>query len=153
MLGTRGQLQRHQTRLDGRYRRLSERGRHLHRLHDAWLSGQVHAVHGPAPRRGCFLRRFWTLRTGDSKSAFDHPAHREQGTSMAPPAFRTNDRISTRALWQWLKLHALCASTFDQCKNRTPFNRIDLMETATIPATEAAPKAGNIVEMSWDPIT
>jgi hydrogenase large subunit len=27
------------------------------------------------------------------------------------------------------------------------------METATSPATEAAPKAGNIVEMSWDPIT
>jgi hydrogenase large subunit len=27
------------------------------------------------------------------------------------------------------------------------------METATLPATESRPKSGNIVEMSWDPIT
>jgi|GEM_PF-5538036 len=46
LLGTGGQLQRHQTRLDGGHRRLSKRGRHLHRLHHARLPGQVHAVHG-----------------------------------------------------------------------------------------------------------
>ena len=34
--------------LDGRHRRLPECRRHLHRLHDAGLPGQVHAVHGSA---------------------------------------------------------------------------------------------------------
>ena len=29
-----------------RHRRLPERGRHLHRLHDALVPRQVHAVHG-----------------------------------------------------------------------------------------------------------
>ena len=46
LLGAGGELQRHQARLDGRYRRLPECGRDLHRLHDAWFPGQVHAVHG-----------------------------------------------------------------------------------------------------------
>ena len=48
LLGAGGQLQRDQARLDGRHRRLPERGRHLHRLHHAGLPGQVHAVHGRA---------------------------------------------------------------------------------------------------------
>ena len=38
------QLQRGQARLDGRRGRLPQRRRHLHRLHHARLSGQVHAV-------------------------------------------------------------------------------------------------------------
>ena len=46
LLGTGGQLQRHQARLDGRHRRLPQRRRHLHRLHHAGIPGQVHAVHG-----------------------------------------------------------------------------------------------------------
>ena len=37
--------------LDQRRRRLPERRRHLHRLHDARLPRQVHAVHGRAARR------------------------------------------------------------------------------------------------------
>ena len=40
-----------QTRLDGRHRRLSERRRRVHRLHDARLSRQIHALHGRAARR------------------------------------------------------------------------------------------------------
>ena len=36
-------------RLGQRRRRLPERRRHLHRLHDARLPRQVHAVHGPRP--------------------------------------------------------------------------------------------------------
>ncbi len=39
LLGTSGELQRSQTRLDGWNRRLSQRGRHLHRLHHAGLPG------------------------------------------------------------------------------------------------------------------
>ena len=46
MLGPGGELQRHQARLDARHRRLSQRGRHLHRLHHAGIPRQVHAVHG-----------------------------------------------------------------------------------------------------------
>ncbi|GAA3028430.1 hypothetical protein GCM10020000_01150 [Streptomyces olivoverticillatus] len=46
LLGSGGQLQRHQTRLDGRRRGLPQRRRHLHRLHHAGLPRQVHAVHG-----------------------------------------------------------------------------------------------------------
>ena len=51
LLGAGRQLQRPQARLDGRHRRLPERRRHLHRLHDARLPRQVHAVHGRAARR------------------------------------------------------------------------------------------------------
>ena len=51
LLGAGGQLQRGQARLDGGNRRLPQRGRHLHRLHDAGLPRQVHAVYGCAARR------------------------------------------------------------------------------------------------------
>ena len=38
-----------------RHRRLPERRRHLHRLHDAGLPRQVHAVHGRAAGRGVLV--------------------------------------------------------------------------------------------------
>ena len=47
--GPGGQVQRADPRLGQRHRRLPERGRHLHGLHDAGLPRQVHAVHGPRP--------------------------------------------------------------------------------------------------------
>ncbi len=50
LLGSGRAVQRGETRLDGGDRRVSERRRDLHRLHDAGLSGQVHAVHGSATR-------------------------------------------------------------------------------------------------------
>ena len=46
LLGAGGAMQRAQTWLDGRHRRLPECRRHLHRLHHAGLPRQVHAVHG-----------------------------------------------------------------------------------------------------------
>ena len=57
LLGAGRQLQRPQARVDGRHRRLPERRRHLHRLHDARLPRQVHAVHGRAARRRRCPRR------------------------------------------------------------------------------------------------
>ena len=51
-LGCKGpvvQVQRAGPRLGERHRRLPERRRHLHGLHDARLPRQVHAVHGPGP--------------------------------------------------------------------------------------------------------
>ena len=64
LLGSGRQVQRAQARLDQRHRRLPQRRRHLHRLHDARLPGQVHAVHGratraeryPPPRPACTAR-------------------------------------------------------------------------------------------------
>ena len=44
--GPGGQVQRAAARLGQRHRRLPERRRHLHGLHDARLPRQVHAVHG-----------------------------------------------------------------------------------------------------------
>ena len=44
--GARRQVQRADARLGQRHRRLPERRRHLHGLHDARLPRQVHAVHG-----------------------------------------------------------------------------------------------------------
>jgi len=41
------EVQRARTRVGQRHRGLPERRRHLHRLHDARLPGQVHALHGP----------------------------------------------------------------------------------------------------------
>ena len=43
------QVQRAAARLVRRHRRLPERGRHLHGVHDAGLPRQVHAVHGRGP--------------------------------------------------------------------------------------------------------
>ena len=62
LLGSGRQLQRAQARLDGRYRRLPERRRHLHRLHHARLPGQVHAVHGRAARSAPLDGRHRRLR-------------------------------------------------------------------------------------------
>ncbi|CAA9483539.1 MAG: [Ni/Fe] hydrogenase, small subunit MSMEG_2720, partial [uncultured Solirubrobacteraceae bacterium] len=55
--GPRGSLQRSPARLGQRRRRLPERRRDLHRLHDAGVSRQVHAVHGcrSMGQRGCEL--------------------------------------------------------------------------------------------------
>ena len=56
LLGSGRAVQRAQTRLDGRHRRLPQRRRHLHRLHDAGLPRQVHAVHGRAAGRDACRR-------------------------------------------------------------------------------------------------
>ena len=84
LLGAGGQLQRPQARLDGRHRRLPERRRHLHRLHDAGLPRQVHAVHGPAARRRLSPRRS-PAPTARSirRLRVDHQQDREQGAEVA----------------------------------------------------------------------
>ena len=65
LLGTGGELQRAQARMDGGHRRLPERRRHLYRLHDARLPGQVHAVHGRTARRARLAAASADLRHGD----------------------------------------------------------------------------------------
>ena len=79
LLGTGGAVQRGQAGLDGRRRRLPERRRHLHRLHHAGLSRQVHAVHGPAAGLAALVRRGHDLRTGHPRPAPLHAGVPEQG--------------------------------------------------------------------------
>ena len=54
--GPGGQVQRAAARLGQRHRRLPQRRRHLHGLHDAGLPRQVHAVHGAGPEGRDLLR-------------------------------------------------------------------------------------------------
>jgi hydrogenase small subunit len=59
--GSGGAMQCAETRLDLRDGRLPQCWRHLHWLHDAGFSGQVHAVHGRASRCRLFLGHDQTL--------------------------------------------------------------------------------------------
>ena len=59
LLGTGRAVQRRQAGLDERHRRLSERRRRLHRLHDARLSRQVHAVSWKSRREPSCRRPPW----------------------------------------------------------------------------------------------
>ena len=84
LLGSGRQVQRPQARLDERRRRLPERRRHLHRLHDARLPGQVHAVHGRAARR----------------QALHRPASRVYGTAIRRLRAITTDTVDKEPKWR-----------------------------------------------------
>ena len=107
--GPGGQVQRAAARLGERHRRLPERGRHLHGLHDAGLPGQVHAVHagGPEgphlgqrgavhlragaalpPRRSPSSAPTTTSPSGASAASSSRPATRSGGSRRAPPSRR-----------------------------------------------------------------
>jgi hypothetical protein len=83
LLGSGRELQRAQARLDGRPRRLSQRRRHLHRLHDARVPRQVHAVHGPAAGRQCVIRDDRYLRRPGPQNARHNEQDRQQGAEVA----------------------------------------------------------------------
>ena len=93
LLGSGREVQRAQARLDQRRRRLPERRRHLHRLHDARLPRQVHAVHGrprraarsPAAASGAYGKLIRRLRniTEDGR----------QGADVAQQGLRAHDRL------------------------------------------------------------
>ena len=97
LLGPGRQVQRAQARLDQRHRRLPERRRHLHRLHDARLPGQVHAVHGRAAGRQGVHDGVGTVRLGRSATCATSPARtvdkepkwRHPGTKLTTGATRT----------------------------------------------------------------
>ena len=97
LLGTGGQLQRHQARLDGRHRRLSQRRRHLHRLHHARLPGQVHAVHGRAARREDLVgrcRRYGAAIRALAAASRNHTANKEP--KWRHTGARADHRLSSR---------------------------------------------------------
>ena len=84
LLGAGRQLQRSEAWLDGGHRRLPERRRHLHRLHHARLSGQVHAVHGSATgRRPVVSPQCGGIRAADPQAARHHQQDRQQGAEVA----------------------------------------------------------------------
>ena len=96
LLGSGGQVQRAQARLDERDGRLPERRRHLHRLHHARLPRQVHAVHGRAagrqavhhrgPGLGRHLRK---LRSVTARTVDKEPKWRKPGRELVTGAKRT----------------------------------------------------------------
>ena len=76
--------------LDQRRRRVPERRRHLHRLHDAGLPRQVHAVHGraaraqgsPRWRAASTARSIRGLRRITQKTVNEEPKWRTPGTKL-----------------------------------------------------------------------
>ena len=97
LLGAGGQLQRPQAGLDGRHRRLPERRRHLHRLHDARLPRQVHAVHGRAARGAAVVDGRRRCTAGSIRAlAAVHQRHGQQGAEVAAPRPRADHRLSSR---------------------------------------------------------
>src|ERR1700749_5109817 len=93
LLGPGGQVQRAQARLDQRRGRLPQRGRHLHRLYDAGLPGQVHAVHGQAAGRDRVDDRERDVRHGDPQPAELYRQDRGQGAEVAGQGLRTPHRL------------------------------------------------------------
>ena len=82
-------------RLGRRLRRLPERGRHLHGLHDARLPRQVHAVHGPGSvgtlaanfQRFTYGPVFRYFRKRNLEKKYDkEPEWRKPGNAAARPA-------------------------------------------------------------------
>ena len=86
--GAGGQVQRADPRLGERHRRLPERGRHLHGLHDAGLPRQVHAVHGGQPLGRAPPRTSCGSRTGRS-SAHSASATSRTSTTWSPSGVTT----------------------------------------------------------------
>ncbi len=116
--GAGGEVQRARARLGQRHRRLPERRRHLHGLHDAGLPRQVHAVHGcrtrGAPAAASFQRftygpvfRYFRKRNLEKKFDIEPewrrrgPAlttgYQSAGSAQSVPA-RTRS-VSRRARW------------------------------------------------------
>ena len=91
--GPGGEVQRAQAGLDQRRGRLPERRRHLHRLHDARLPGQVHAVHGQAAGRDRVDHRQRHVRHGHPQPPQLHRQDGGQGAEVAREGLRTPHRL------------------------------------------------------------
>ena len=96
LLGAGREVQRPQARVDERRRRLPERRRNLHRLHDAGVPRQVHAVHGRAARRQVSTdgeRRATAPRSGAAQL---HQHTVERGAEVARPGSDAHHRLQER---------------------------------------------------------
>src|SRR5262249_31149340 len=97
-----------------------------HRLHDAGLPRQVHAVHGRAPRQQALVGRVGGLRQPDADPAELHQRDGQQGAEVAASRSRPDVRLSAHQLLRGRR-----------------------MSSVRQPATGKR----NLVDMSWDPIT
>jgi len=70
-----------------------ERRRDLHRVHDARLPRQVHAVHGRAARGEGLVHRQHPLRHGHPGAARLHGEDRRRGAEVAQEGRRASDRL------------------------------------------------------------
>ena len=112
--GAGGQVQRPGPRLGRRLRRLPERGRHLHGLHDARLPRQVHAVHGRGQRRAAWPPNFEQFTFGPLFRYFRHrniknkydvePEWRKPGRPARRPA---TSRATTRSAHEREERHEM----------------------------------------------
>src|SRR5215475_4897308 len=82
-LGCWGPVQRAEAGVDGRRGRLPERRRRLHRLHDAGVPRQVHALHGRAPRRQDVVLGRPDVRPGGACAAQLHHRLARAGAGVA----------------------------------------------------------------------
>ena len=93
--GPGGQVQRAAARLDQRDRRLPQRRRHLHGLHDARLPRQVHAVHGRGRQREAVVQP-GQVHLRSASALGPQPvdqAQVRQGARVAPQPRRADHRL------------------------------------------------------------
>ena len=88
-----GEVQCAKTRLDERDRRLPQRRWHLHRLHDARVPRQVHAVHGRATGRQTLDQRRRPLRFGDPPTTSHHHADARHRSRSGASGGRNSSRV------------------------------------------------------------
>src|SRR5690606_6932178 len=119
-----------QARLAERARRLPERGRHLHRLHDARLPRQVHALHGRAARREALDHRERAVRRRHAHPAAHHREADRRRARRAQAAPRADHRLPAQLV-----------------------RGSDMPTTAKPDKTGRDGEAANLTEMAWDPIT
>ncbi len=114
VLGAGCPVQRRQARLDERHRRLPQRRRHLHRLHDARLPRQVHAVHGRAAGRQDVVGRGPHVRAHRPRAAQLHAELARQGAGVARARPFALDGLRARRI------------TDDHCERRAKARRHEL---------------------------
>ena len=147
LLGSGGRLQRNQARLDARYRRLPQRGRHLHRLHHAGFPDKFMPFMDEPPGAklstniiGTYGRFIRTMRGITNTTVNKEPKWRHPRACSLPLA--TSRQLT--------KTEQPALENLDGHKQ----NRKDT-SMATYPETipEIDKRKRNLVEMNWDPIT
>ena len=149
--GAGGEVQRAGPRLGRRLRRLPERGRDLHGLHDARLPRQVHAVHGPGRRRAGQGRTssasshgpmFRYFRNRNIKNKYDvEPEWRKPGKQLLT-GYASRGRLPPA--------RQLAAAQGSRDRLRLRSTGGDSMATVETPRGDSKVM---VKEMSWDPIT
>ncbi len=141
-LGCKGpgrQVQRARARLGQRHRRLPERRRHLHGLHDARLPRQVHAVHGPGHAGATPPRTSRSSPTGRC-CATSATGTSSTSTTRSPTGARASATLATGY------------QPRNYAKGMT--TRADGRELRWRPPSRPPQERQVVVkEMSWDPIT